>query len=70
MQETQEIQVRSLGQDDPLEEDVKTHSIILACKIPWREEPCRLPSMGSQRVQHDLMTITTKNKWFKASEVP
>ena len=49
----QETRVRSLGQEDPLEEDVATHSSILAGKIPWTEEPGRLQSMGSQRVGHD-----------------
>ena len=47
MQETQEIQVQSLGQEDPLEEEMLTHSSILACKIPWTEEPGRLQSKGS-----------------------
>ena len=48
-----ETWVRSLGREDPLEEEVATHSSILAWKIPWTEEPGRLPSMGSQRVGHD-----------------
>ena len=39
MQETQETQLRSLGQEDSLEEEMATHSSILAWKIPWREEP-------------------------------
>ena len=39
-------QVRSLGQEDPLEEEVTTHSSILAWEIPWTEEPGRLQSMG------------------------
>ena len=47
VQETQEIQVQSLGQEDPLEE-MATHSSIPACKIPWTNEPGRLQSMGSQ----------------------
>ena len=51
MQETQEIWVKSLGWEDPLEKDMATHSSILAWKIPWTEEPGRL--MGSQRVGHD-----------------
>ena len=42
-----------LGWEDPLEEDIATHSSILAWKIPWTEEPGRLQSMGSQRVEHD-----------------
>ena len=53
MQETQETQVRALGQEDPLEEDMATHSSILAWKIPWTEEPGGLQSMGSQRVGHN-----------------
>ena len=44
MQETQEMQVRSLGQKDPLEECMATHSNILAWKIPWTEEPVELES--------------------------
>ena len=49
----QETQVQSLGQEDPLEEVMATHSSILAWRIPWTEEPGRLQSMGSQRVGHD-----------------
>ena len=41
---------------DSLEEEVTTHSIILAWEILWTEEPSRLQSMGSQRVGHDLVT--------------
>ena len=48
MQEMQKMQVWSLGQEDPLKEELATHSIILAWKIPWTEEPGRLQSMGSQ----------------------
>ena len=47
------MQVQSLGQEDPLEKDVATHSSVLAWKIPWTEEPGRLQSMGSHRVRHD-----------------
>ena len=42
----QETQVQSLGSDDPLEKGMAIHSSILACRIPWREEPGRLQSMG------------------------
>ena len=49
----QETQVRSLGQEDPLEEGMATHSTILAWRVPWTEDPDRLQSMGSQRVGHD-----------------
>ena len=48
-----ETQVRSLGQEDPLEKEMEIHSSILAWKIPWIEEPGRLQSMGSQRVGHN-----------------
>ena len=47
--ELQETRVRSLDQDDPLEKEMATHSSILACEIPWTEEPGRLKSMGSQK---------------------
>ena len=53
MQEIQEMPVRSLAGEDPLEEEMATHSSILAWKIPWTEEPGRLQSMGSQRVGHN-----------------
>ena len=45
--------VRSLGQEDPLEEDMATYSSLLAWRIPWAEEPGRLQSTGSHRVGHD-----------------
>ena len=45
--------VRSLGWEDPLEEEMATHSSILAWRIPWTEEPGRLQSIGSQRVGHN-----------------
>ena len=48
----QETWVRSLGQEDPLEKEIATHSSILAWRIPWREEPGRLQSMGSLGVGH------------------
>ena len=44
--------VRSLGWEDPLEEEMATHSSFLAWRIPWTEEPGELQSMGSQRVGH------------------
>ena len=45
--------VRSLGWEDPLEEEMVTHSSILSWNIPWTEEPGRLQSMGLQRVGHN-----------------
>ena len=53
MQEMQETSVQSLGQEDPLEEGMATHSSILAWEIPWTQEPGGLQSMGSQRVGYD-----------------
>ena len=53
MQETQETRAGSLGQEDPLEEEMATHSSILAWKASWTEDPGRLQSTGSQRVRHD-----------------
>ena len=50
MQETQEMQVQSLGKEDPLEKEMATHFSILAWEIPGTEEPSRLQSMGSQRI--------------------
>ena len=48
VQEMQGTWVQSLGQEDPLEEEMVTHSSILACEVPWTEEPGRLLSTGSQ----------------------
>ena len=48
-----ETWVQSLGQEDPLEKEMATHSSILAWRIPWTEEPGGLEYMGSQRVGHD-----------------
>ena len=53
MQEMQETQVQSLGQKDPLEEEMAIDSSILAWEIPWTEEPGGLQSIGLQRVRHD-----------------
>ena len=48
-----EIRVQSLGRDDPPEEEMATHSSVLAWKMPWTEEPGGLQAVGSQRVGHD-----------------
>ena len=53
LQETEETWVQSLGQEDPLEEGMATHSNILAWRIPWTEESDRLQSIGPQRVGRD-----------------
>ena len=54
----QETWVRSLGQEDPLEKGMATHSSVLAWRIPWTEEPGRLQSVGLQRVRQDYATTT------------
>ena len=61
MQEVREMQVQSLGQEDPLEKEMVAHSRILALKILWAEEPGRLQSMGSQRVGHDGSDLAHTN---------
>ena len=53
MQETQEMQVQSLGREDPLEKEMETHHSILAWKIPWTVDRGRLQSVRSQRVRQD-----------------
>ena len=49
----QETWVQSLGREDPLEKEMATYSTTLVWKIPWTEEPGKLPSIGSQRVGHN-----------------
>ena len=51
-----ETQLRSLGQENPLEKEMVTQSSILSWRIPWMEKLGRLPSTGSQRVRHDWAT--------------
>ena len=53
MQETQEMQVQSLGREDPLKEGTATHSSFLAWRTPWTEDLGGLQSMGLQKVRHD-----------------
>ena len=52
-QYTQGMRVQSLGQEDPLEKEIATHSSILVWRIPCTEEPSGLQSLGSQRVRYD-----------------
>ena len=73
MQEMQQMQVRSLGWEDHLEQEMATHSRILAWRIPWTEEPGRLQSMGTQRVGHDgvMNTMATNtNVYIVSKSVP
>ena len=60
----QETQVQSLGQEDSLKKGMATQSCILAWRVPWKEEPGSLQSMGSQRVRHDWATNTFKVSLF------
>ena len=53
MQETEETWVQTVGQKDPLEEEMATHSSILAWRVPWTAEPGGLQSTGWQRVRHN-----------------
>ena len=63
MQETQETQVQSLGQEDSLKEEMATHSSILAWTIPWTEEPGGLQSLGHKELDmtEGLTLLTTTN---------
>ena len=62
----QETWVQSLGQEDPLEKEMATHSSIFVWYIPWTEEPGGLQSMGSPRAGHDL--ATKPPKWKRVSD--
>ena len=68
MQETQEMWVQSLGQEDSLEKEMATHFSILAYKIPWTEDPGRLQSTGSKKSDMDEHTHTHTHL-NKASQV-
>ena len=61
----QVTQVQSLGREDPLEEEMATHSSIFAWRIPWTEEPGGLQSIGSQRVGYDWATEHTQRLFKK-----
>ena len=61
--------VQSLGQDDPLEEEMETHSSILAWRIAWTKEPCRLQSMQLQTVGHDR-GLNTLNAMGSGTPLP
>ena len=58
----QERQVRSLAQEYPLEEKTATHSVILAWRIPWTQEPGGLQSLESQRIRHDWSNLAVEFK--------
>ena len=68
MQEAQETQVQSLGQEDALEEETATHSSILVWRIPWREEPGGLQSMGLQSWMQ-LKQLSTHRKALSLNTV-
>ena len=77
-QQRRQMQVRSLGMQDPLEESMATHSTILAWRIPWTENPGGLQSMGLRRVGHDIATeyahmqpkVTQLNSWQRQFSNP
>ena len=64
MQESQETQVLSLGQEDPLKEEMATHSSIFAWRILWTEKPGGLHSIGLQRVGHDWSDLARMHNWL------
>ena len=66
MQEMQEMQVWSLGQEDPLEKEMATHSRVLSWRIPGMGEPGGLMSMGSHRVRHDWrdLAAAAAYRWY------
>ena len=63
----QETWVQSLGQEDPLEKGMATHSSILAWRIPWTEESSGLQSMGLQRVGHDWKDLAKNERHILSS---
>ena len=69
MQETEEMPVRSLGWEDPLEKGMATHCGILAWRIPWTEEPGGLQSIGLQRIGHDWSDLAYTHKFLDKYEV-
>ena len=68
MQELQEMGVQSLGQVDPLEEGMLTHSSILAWRISWTEEPGGLQPLGSQRVGHNWSDLACTHGIYKGEK--
>ena len=70
MQEMQEMWVQPLGWEDPLEEEMATHSSILAWRMPWTEEPGGLQSMGQQRVRRHGETKRTLTYCTNGQDVP
>ena len=68
MQETQEKQVQSLGQEDALEEGMAVHSSILAWRIPWTEETGRLKSKVSDTTEKSLHRV--RYNWSDLALIP
>ena len=66
----QETQVQPLGQEDPREKEMATHSSILAWRILWKEEPSGLQSVGSQKAGHDLGTQREHKQGVKTLSLP
>ena len=59
-----------MGQEDPLEEGMATHSSILAWRIPWTEEPGNLQSRGSKKVRHNWSDLASMHVWFNLQHQP
>ena len=66
----QEMDIQSLGHEDPLQKEMATHTSILAWEIPWTEEPGRLQFMVSQRVRHDPAIETTSPQQVNETNFP
>ena len=66
MQEAQETWIQPLGWEDTLEQEMATHSSIIAWETPWTEEPHRLQSMASPRVRHDLGHMHTQSQLMQS----
>ena len=65
----QETRVRSLGGEDPLEEETATHSSILACRIPWTEGPGGLQSVGVTKESDTTQQLNNSNPHTKSSKL-
>ena len=65
----QETGIQSLGQEDPLQKGIATHSRILVWRIPWTEEPDGLQSTGSQRVRHEWATEQQERRASQPAKV-
>ena len=70
MSASNEEDLGSMGQEDPLEKEMATYSSVLAWRVPWMEKPGRLQSMGSQRVGHERLHFLYFFSFFAFSLFP